>query len=444
MNQINNEIREPAALAADSYLALSPHERTDGRLREVLRHLLVSGDSETLGRLFQDGRWISDWLLHEGRYPSARQERKWKAFVDVLCSCHDGEDALEAGLVHLASRFGHGAQREKLARFARFLCRSRGGRWPLLMWRLLGDSFCLYSSLDAALVESVAQEGHLPPSGSFLLLEGGEECRRLFFRVGFPYYSKSMTDWSRFCRFVVRHPWAWEHMLTMDMNDTLLAGMMEYIHDLPPSLRDPRVAPFLERNRASLMRRLGAMSYLAGSPQDYAALAPEDLSAMSTDMLMRTGAAGYHVPSRKNGRGRSGLVVHAAGGRAVVLCSDTVETEVRQMLYDDLRPGDPVLFWRDGVMAIRRMPGDMEEDFRMLRLRASAMAGPWPERLRYPVFEYRDMAAAALDALARDGFSAAAAAGRYLGRERILDAMWRMPPARYAREALLMAAASGI
>lgn len=420
-------------LEVDSFLSLPPGQRSLQRFSDTVQKVLSTEDTSLTDTLFTDSRWLNEWLLYRQRYMPRELERKRASLLALMTASPCGRDALLRGMTFLNEDLRESRKRNLLIGFARELSQVERPYWAHRMWTLFGDPQCLYSTLDAEFIREERSAGALSPSGSYQLLDGDESCQRLFFTFGFHYYANRIRDWGRFCRYVERHPWAWEHILTTDMCDPLLLGMLEYIHALPPSLRHPLVAPFLRNNQEEIAFRLPESSYLLGCPQDYEEHTDEMLSEMSAMTLFKTGAVGYHLPNRKIFRFRLGVVVQEHAGRVRVLCLDSDVPETRQMMYEDLTPGMPVILWRDGAIRVRRMASDVQEMMDPLQARAVSHGECGTDRFRYPVFEYRDMVLEALNTMHSDVELPIGENMPGLGRERLLEVMWRVPPRDYAR-----------
>lgn len=420
-------------LEVDSFLSLPPRQRSLQRFSDTVRKILSSEDTSLTDSLFTDSRWLDEWLLYRQRYMPRELERKRASFMALMTSSPNGRDALLRGMALLNDEFRESRKRNLLIGFARELSQVERPYWAHWMWTLFGDPQCLYSTLDAEFIREERASGVLSPSGSYQLLDGDESCQRLFFTFGFHYYANRIRDWGRFCRYVERHPWAWEHILTTDMCDPLLLGMLEYIHALPPSLRHPLVEPFLRYNHDEIAFRMQEMSYLLGRPQDYEEYDDVLLSEMSTLTLFKTGAVGYHLPNRRIFRFRLGVVVRKHEGRVRVLCSDSSIPETRQMLYEDMDCGTPVVLWKDGVIRVRRMSTEVQELMDALTLKASSCHEDGTDRFRYPVFEYRDLVLEALNTMHSTVELPFGENMPGLGRERLLEVMWRVAPRDYAQ-----------
>lgn len=418
----------------EGFLSLPPALRSVQRFSETVQKVLSSDVASPLTDLFfKDPRWLAEWLLYRQRYIPRDLERKRESFTALMTSSPVGRDALLQGIAFLEGSLLESRGRTILIGYARELSQIDRPFWAQRMWNLLHDTQCLYSTLDAELISIERRKSSLSPAGSYQLLDGDDACQRLFFTFGFHYYANRIRDWSRFCRFVERHPWAWEHVLTLDMCDSLLLGMMEYLHALPPSLRHPLVDPFLKRNRDEIAFRLKESAYLLGSPEDYKDFSDESLSGMSARNLFKTGAVGYHLPNRTIFRFRLGVVVRKHEGRVRVLCSDSSAPETRQMMYGDMDLGTPVVLWKDGAIRLHRMSSEVQELLDALTLKASRCHEDGTDRFRYPVFEYRDLVLEALNTMHSTVELPLGENMPGLGRERLLDVMWRVAPGDYAQ-----------
>ena len=424
----------PLLLEMEGFLSLPPAQRSVQRFSETVQKVLSSNVASPLTDLFfTDPRWLGEWLLYRQRYIPRNLKRKRELFTALMTASPFGRESLLKGMELLEGSLLENRDRNILIGFARELSQIDRTFWAQRMWNLCHDPQCLYATLDERLIRHERAKGMLSPAGSYQLLDGDESCQRLFFTFGFHYYANRIRDWSRFCRFVERHPWAWEHILTMDMCDPLLLGMLEYIHALPPSLRHPLVEPFLRYNHDEIAFRMQESSYLLGRPQDYEEYDDVLLSEMSTLTLFKTGAVGYHLPNRRIFRLRLGVVVRKHEGRVRVLCSDSSVPETRQMLYEDMDCGTPVVLWKDGVIRVRRMSTEVQELMDALTLKASSCHEDGTDRFRYPVFEYRDLVLEALNAMHSTVELPFGENMPGLGRERLLEVMWRVAPMDYAQ-----------
>lgn len=341
--------------AVDSYLSLPQGYRKRFLLEQALGLIVSESDISLASSLFTDSRWQDEWLFPSGRQ-TLRQLAARRKFVAILLhSSSFGRWVLSEGVAWLCSQQLHQCDHDAVMDLAKLLISIDRSYWSARMWKVTKDSYCLYATLDHVYIEKEISEAEISPSGSFQLLHGSRECQELYFRIGFPYYSRKETSHRNYELYLKDHPWAWDYFLTLDLHPSLLKGVLNTLHDAPPSMRPSGYLPFVDANREVLATMLGDEAFLLETPSDYADIPVEQLDKMDDGTLVRSGAIGYH-PSRLGAIicGRIGIVSRYDHGRVCVICHDSGTTEIRNALYEDMERGQVVLLKGTGAIAIHR------------------------------------------------------------------------------------------